>query len=168
MNTGRKPVLSGKNLLTTIAWGIGGNIEYALEGSVFVAGAAVQKYMMKLADEQEDPIHTGRLVPLYPLTQGLRHRQVRKLMKGVIDQWAWQMEDFLPAEVRNRCNLLELPQAISQAHFPENIEAKDKARVRLAFDELFLLQLGVMDKKRDWQKKRLAHQLKIDQERFFS
>jgi glycerol kinase len=42
MNIGRKPVLSGKNLLTTIAWGIGENVEYALEGSVFIAGAAVQ------------------------------------------------------------------------------------------------------------------------------
>jgi len=42
MNTGGKPVLSRKNLLTTIAWGIGRKIEYALEGSVFIAGAAVQ------------------------------------------------------------------------------------------------------------------------------
>jgi glycerol kinase len=42
MNIGRKPVLSRKNLLTTIAWGIGQKIEYALEGSVFIAGAAVQ------------------------------------------------------------------------------------------------------------------------------
>jgi glycerol kinase len=42
MNTGRKPVLSGKNLLTTIAWGIGQKVDYALEGSVFIAGAAIQ------------------------------------------------------------------------------------------------------------------------------
>jgi len=42
MNIGRKPVLSKKNLLTTIAWRIGRKVEYALEGSVFVAGAAVQ------------------------------------------------------------------------------------------------------------------------------
>ena len=42
MNIGRKPVLSRKNLLTTIAWGIGRKVEYALEGSVFIAGAAVQ------------------------------------------------------------------------------------------------------------------------------
>ena len=42
MNVGRKPVLSRKNLLTTIAWGIGEKVEYALEGSVFVAGAAIQ------------------------------------------------------------------------------------------------------------------------------
>ncbi len=101
--------------------------------------------------EGKDLIHTGRLVPLYPLTQGLRPRQVRKLMKGVVDQWAWQMDDFLPAEVRERCHLMELPQAIAQAHYPEDVAAKDRARVRLAFDELFLLQMGIMGKKREWQ-----------------
>ncbi len=101
--------------------------------------------------EDRELIHTGRLVPLYPLTQGLRPRQVRKVMKEVIDQWARQVEDFLPLELKKRCNLLELPQAISQAHYPENEEVKAQARVRLAFDELFLLQLGVLSKKRTWQ-----------------
>ncbi|MFC1933782.1 ATP-dependent DNA helicase RecG [Chloroflexota bacterium] len=104
----------------------------------------------ELAEEHE-LVHTGRLVPLYPLTQGLRPRQVRKLMKEVVDQWAWQVDDFLPSGLRERCNLLELPQAISQAHYPEDETLKDRARVRLAFDELFLLQLGVLSKKRDWQ-----------------
>jgi len=42
MNTGGKPVLSTSNLVTTIAWGIGQKVEYALEGSIFIAGAAVQ------------------------------------------------------------------------------------------------------------------------------
>jgi glycerol kinase len=42
INTGEKPVISKNNLLTTIAWGIGRKIEYALEGSVFIGGAAVQ------------------------------------------------------------------------------------------------------------------------------
>ncbi len=104
----------------------------------------------ELAEERE-LVHTGRLVPLYPLTQGLKPRQVRKLMKGAVDQWAYKMEDCLPPELRERCNLLELPEAISQAHFPEDEEVKDRARVRLAFDELFLLQLGVLSRKRQWQ-----------------
>ena len=99
----------------------------------------------------EDLVHTGRLVPIYPLTRGLRPRQVRKLMKGVIDQWAWQVEDFLPSGLRQRCNLLPLPSAISQAHYPDDDATKAQARVRLAFDELFLLQLGVLSRKRDWQ-----------------
>jgi len=101
--------------------------------------------------EDKDLIHTGRLVPVYPLTQGLRPRQVRKLMKEVVDQWAWQVTDFLPPELRKRRNLLELPQAISQAHYPEEGLLKDRARIRLAFDELFLLQLGVMSRKHKWQ-----------------
>ena len=101
--------------------------------------------------EDRELIHTGRLVPLYPLTQGLHPRQVRKLMKEVIDQWAGQLEDFLPPELKERCNLLELAQAITQAHYPDDEIVKDKARVRLAFDELLLLQLGVLSKKRDWQ-----------------
>jgi ATP-dependent DNA helicase RecG len=101
--------------------------------------------------EGKELIHVGRLVPLYSLTQGLRPRQVRKIIKEVVDQWAWQVEDFLPPELRERCNLLELPQAISQAHYPEDEVLKDRARVRLAFDELFILQLGVLSKKRDWQ-----------------
>jgi ATP-dependent DNA helicase RecG len=101
--------------------------------------------------EDKELVHTGRLVPLYPLTQGLHPRQVRKLMKQVVDQWAWQVEDFLPLELRQRCDLVELPQAIVQAHYPEDEAAKDGARIRLAFDELFLLQLGVLGRKREWQ-----------------
>jgi len=42
MNTGEKPVVSPNGLLTTIAWGIDGQVQYALEGSIFVAGAAIQ------------------------------------------------------------------------------------------------------------------------------
>ncbi len=102
-------------------------------------------------EEGQDLVHTARLVPVYPLTHGLRPRQVRRLMKGFIDRWAPQVTDFLPDELRRRLNLLELPAAIIQAHYPDDVTTKDRARVRLAFDELFLLQLGVMTKKRDWQ-----------------
>lgn len=101
--------------------------------------------------EAKELVHTARLVPVYSLTQGLHPRQVRKLMKGVIEQWAWQVEDFLLPEMKKQCNLLDLSEAISQAHFPDDVAAKDRARLRLAFDELFLLQLGVTSKKRDWQ-----------------
>jgi ATP-dependent DNA helicase RecG len=101
--------------------------------------------------EGQDFVHTARLVPVYSLTRGLHPRQVRRLMKEFIDRWAGQVTDFLPEELRQRLNLLELPLAISQAHYPESEATKDKARTRLAFDELFLLQLGVMNKKRNWQ-----------------
>jgi len=101
--------------------------------------------------EDKELIHTGRLVPIYPLTRGLRPRQVRKLMKTLVDQLAGQVVDFLSPEIMKRCQLIDLPQAISQAHYPEDEKMKSQARIRLAFDELFLLQLGVLSKKYHWQ-----------------
>lgn len=101
--------------------------------------------------EDKELIHTARLVPVYSLTQGLRPRQMRKIMKSTLEQYIYDIQDFLPDHIKSHCQLLELPQAISQAHFPENQSIKDQARVRLAFDELFLLQLSVLGKKRDWQ-----------------
>ncbi len=112
--------------------------------------------------EDKELIHAGRLVPLYHLTEGLHPRQVRKLMKTVVDQWAGQLEDFLPSDLRERNRLLPLPQAINQAHFPDDTATKDKARIRLAFDELFLLQLGVLRRKRDWQASQPGNAFRID------
>ena len=128
------------------------NTRIVLSGkvSLFHGRPVFESPEWELAEDRE-LIHTGRLVPLYPLTHGLHPRQVRKLMKEVINQWAWQVVDFLPAELKERCNLLELARAITQAHYPEDETTKDRARVRLAFDELFLLQLGVLSKKREWQ-----------------
>jgi ATP-dependent DNA helicase RecG len=102
------------------------NTQVVLSGrvSVFSGRHVFESPEWELLEDRE-LIHTGRLVPLYPLTQGLHPRQVRKLVKGVVDQWAWQVEDFLPPELRQRCNLLELPQAIAQAHYPESEAAKD-------------------------------------------
>jgi ATP-dependent DNA helicase RecG len=75
-------------------------------------------------------------------------------MKEFIDLWAGRINDFLPVALRQRLQFLELPDAVRQAHYPDDEARKDRARVRLAFDELFLLQLGVMRKKRDWQESR--------------
>ena len=102
-------------------------------------------------------------MPVYPLTEGLHQRQTRKMLKGIVDSWADRVPDFLPAEIKSRCRLLPLPQAIAQAHYPDSIELQDKARVRLAFDELFLLQLGVLSKKRDWQESQPGTPININQ-----
>ncbi len=101
--------------------------------------------------ESNDLTHTGRLVPVYPLTEGLPARTARRLIKETIDLWAPRVPDFLPPEVKRRAELMELPQAIRQAHYPDSIATKDGSRRRLAFDELFLIQLGMLAQKREWQ-----------------
>jgi ATP-dependent DNA helicase RecG len=72
-------------------------------------------------------------------------------MKEVVDGFAPALDDYLPADIRRRRNLIDLPQAVAQAHFPSDEALKDAARMRLAFDELFFLQLGVLARKRAWQ-----------------
>lgn len=114
--------------------------------------------------QDKELIHTARLVPVYPLTQGLYPRQVRKWTKETIDSWAWQINDFLPSEIKSRCQLLDLPEAVAQIHYPDDHLIAEEAKKRLAFDELFLLQLGVLSKKRDWQQSQPGNAFKIDQE----
>lgn len=101
--------------------------------------------------ESGELIHTGRLVPIYPLTEGLYPRQVRRLVKETADHWASQLADFLLQEIKDSVGLLPLSQAILQAHYPDDEFLKDKARTRLAFDELFLIQLAVLSRRHHWR-----------------
>lgn len=114
--------------------------------------------------EEKELIHTSRLVPVYPLTQGLYPRQVRKWTKEAIDGWVWQVTDFLPPEIKNRCQLLGLPEALAQVHYPDDYLLAERAKERLAFDELFLLQLGVLARKRDWQESQPGNAFNVYQE----
>jgi ATP-dependent DNA helicase RecG len=114
--------------------------------------------------KDKELIHTGRLVPVYPLTQGLYPRQVRKWTKETVDGYLWQLNDFLPSEIKARCQLLDLPDAIAQIHYPDDQTMAARARGRLSFDELFLLQLGVLARKRDWKEGQPGNAFNIDQE----
>ena len=64
MNTGEKPVFSKNGLVTTIAWGLDGKVEYALEGSIFVAGAAIQwlRDQLKVLDSSPDSEYMAKKV----------------------------------------------------------------------------------------------------------
>jgi len=108
----------------------------------------------------DDLTHTGRLIPLYPLTAGMSPRMVRRLVKQTVDLWAPRIPDYLPSEVKERARLMELSEAITQAHYPDDQQHKDRARQRLAFDELFLIQLGVLSKRKDWREGREANQIR--------
>jgi ATP-dependent DNA helicase RecG len=72
-------------------------------------------------------------------------------MAQVINYWAPQVADALPESVRQSAGLMPLGQALLNAHFPESQENLAQARARLAFDEIFYLQVGVLRQKRDWK-----------------
>jgi len=141
------------------------NARIAISGTVseFRGKRVFESPAWELLKEKE-LIHTGRLVPVYPLTQGLYPRQVRKWTKETVDRYARQLGEFLPAEIRTRCRFPDLPAAITQIHYPDDRTLAEGARRRLSFDELFLLQLGVLARKRDWQEGQPGHALCVDQE----
>jgi ATP-dependent DNA helicase RecG len=100
---------------------------------------------------EAEHLHTNRIVPIYPLTQRITQKWLRGLMNQVVTYWAPALVDHLPDSIRTSAGLLPLGRAIGQAHFPDSQEELKKARARLAFDEIFFLQMGVLAQKRDWQ-----------------
>jgi len=101
--------------------------------------------------EQGDLINTGRIVPVYPLTEGLSDKALRRYTKWAVDRAAALLPDYLPPSTRARADLMPLPEAVAQYHYPENQRLLARARRRLAFDELFLIQLGMLARREDWQ-----------------
>ncbi len=110
-------------------------------------------------------IHTGRLVPVYPETARVSSKWLRSRIAPLLEKILPELEDFLPEKLKKRNNFLDLAQAIKWIHFPENKTQAEKARERLAFDELFLIQLASLKRKKDWQEKKLAHQFSVNQEK---
>lgn len=107
-----------------------------------VSGDLINVYLNSPEYEKvgKSPTHTARIVPIYPLTHGLSQKQLRFLIKSVISL-ANHVADYLPAPIVKKQSLLSLNRAVKNIHFPENKNDIDGARKRLAFDELFVIQL---------------------------
>ena len=101
--------------------------------------------------ETGDLINTGRLVPVYGLTEGLHPKVMRRFTKWAVDRCAPFLTDHLPSALRVHAHLEALPEAVAQMHYPDNAEALARARRRLAFDELFLIQMGMLTRRANWR-----------------
>ncbi len=100
---------------------------------------------------EQEHLHTNRIVPVYSLTSGLTQKTVRRFMYETVSYWATKIPDFLPASICGDAKLINLSNALRNIHFPDSQETLNYAIKRLAFDEIFLLQLGVLQQKRAWQ-----------------
>lgn len=105
----------------------------------------------EIMGKQGDLVHTGRLVPVYSLVEGLYQRTVRGIIKRALDACLPRLEEYLPEDVLHRNGLLGIESAFSQIHYPDSFGAAEAARQRLAFDELFLLQMAVLRRRQAWQ-----------------
>lgn len=108
-------------------------------------------------------IHTARIVPVYPLTEGLTNRWLRRLISSVVEHWADKVPEPLPAAIRQRWTLPDLGVALREVHFPSSFEKMEQARRRLALDEFLLIQLGVLRQRRQWRAQH-GRALRVDQD----
>jgi ATP-dependent DNA helicase RecG len=129
-----------------------------LKGTPIVISGKIDQYLGRLVMNspeweplEQQNLHTNRIVPVYPLTSNITQRWLRKMMYGVVSYWSPRVGEPLPDALRKSAGLVDLPSALFQAHFPTSHDQLKAARYRLAFDEILMLQLGVLSQKRSWQ-----------------
>lgn len=113
-----------------------------------------RKIQMQNADtvaaEPEELSHFSRLVPVYPLTEGIKLGRLQELIRRALSETEG-LEENLPAGMIRREGLMGRREAVKAIHFPRDWNAQKAARKRLAFEELFFMQAGIflLRKKRE-------------------
>jgi ATP-dependent DNA helicase RecG len=93
------------------------------------------------ADGDGDALAAGKVLPVYPATEGLSHKVIRGLVDRHLDALIAASQDIMPESVRAAAGLPALADALRMVHRPETIAEAERGRRRLAFDELLDLQL---------------------------
>src|SRR6266498_2305193 len=127
-------------------------------GDAISVSGKVDQYLGRLVTNSPDwepveveSLHTNRIVPVYSLTERITQKWLRNVMKQVVEYWAPRVVDALPESTRSSARVMTLSEALLQVHFPDSQEKLKAARERLAFDEIFYLQMGVLRQKVDWK-----------------
>lgn len=94
-----------------------------------------------------ESLHSGRLVPIYPETEGISSKWLRGRVAFLLQTILPLVEDPLPVDVQKTHHLMPLPRAISAVHFPDSLDEAKNAKHRLAFDEVFFLMLRARHQK---------------------
>ncbi len=119
---------------------------------IFVAGEADLNggLVMKNPDHEKvslRPQHAARLVPVYRETEGLTSKWLRPKIQAVL-RLADQLDEFLPMDLLTRREFMPRAEAVRQVHYPASAALLDRAKERLAFEEMFVLQVAAQMAKR--------------------
>ncbi len=98
-------------------------------------------YAKEMSSPEIYPENYNVIMPVYRQTQGITSASLRKLIKTALDTTVFK--EFLPEEIISEYNLCDIKYALYNIHFPSSREALDRAKRRLCFDELFLMQSGM-------------------------
>lgn len=126
-----------------------------MRGQAIVAYGVVQDapyhYQMQTPEweplTESDSLAAHRIVPIYPLTEGLAQSRIRRIMYNALQTYESALIDCLPPDLRRRLNLMPFAEAVRNAHFPDSMEHLEQARRRLIFEEFYLLQLHLAQRR---------------------
>lgn len=126
----------GRRILLT------GKADYAYNGGGQLALTNITSFEL-LGAEEDAGEHLG-ILPVYAATEGLTQKQLRAMMEYVLLQTVDELEENLPQRVREEYRLIGRRSAFRHIHFPKEEEELRTARRRLAFEELYLIQCGLL------------------------
>lgn len=115
----------------------------------------------EIVTNNNQTLHTGRLVPVYPETKGVTSKWLRRQIYKLLQEAQTEIKDYLPAELLVKYAYPPFYEALKEIHFPENLEQASRARERLAFDELLLMQLKSKERRMLWEKDLKGHKFEI-------
>src|SRR5690606_31256314 len=107
----------------------------------FYHGRQMAPRELVVLGDADDPSAAGRVLPVYPATEGLSHKQIRHLIDQHLDDIVKLVPDLLPDRIRDQFDLPPLARAYLWVHRPTSLAQAEQGRRRLAFDELLDLQL---------------------------
>ena len=96
-----------------------------------------------LTSDEEDSLHMGRIVPIYPLTQHLTQRPLRSIIRAMLDRYLEYVQDPMPPHWIERGRQVSFSEALEEIHFPLDFTHLKRARERIVFQEFFFLQLAI-------------------------
>lgn len=131
---------------------VGSNVALSGRTGAFAHKMTLESPEYEIVIENVPLLHTGRLVPIYPETKGLSSKWLRRQIYNYLTLHKAHLAEYLPKEVLTNNDLLSLSDALWKIHFPNAYDETIKARERLAFEELFLLQLTSTHRRTQWKK----------------
>jgi len=114
---------------------------------------------LSVSEYEKEPV----ILPVYPETEGLTSKYLRKIIRPLISNVDNLIMDFLPDGIKKQEGLIDLKEAIKNIHFPRETSNIQKAQRRLGFDELFLIALRMIERKKELQKE-MAPAMNIDKD----
>ena len=165
-------VTDGSGMLKAVWWNMPYVARALKEGEQFVFSGKVRNYRgrIQLENPEYEPfdtelMHTGRFIPVYPATQGLGQRTIRRAVKAAVDGLASRVPDPVPGWLGKEQGLSPVADAIQTYHYPASYGEAEQARQRLAVGEFLAIQIAVLMRRAEWQQGATAPTVSLGEQR---